>query len=134
MPYRRNMHGELRLQGKRVLVAEDEPLVAMDIEAMLEDSGAEVVGPAATLAEALELAKVDDLDAAVLDVNLRGEDVRPAAERLAHNGVAIMFHTGHSRPEELSDQFPDAYVCSKPVAPEVLVKAVEALANCSTQH
>jgi CheY-like chemotaxis protein len=125
MPYRRNMHGELRLAGKRILVVEDEPLVAMDLAAILEDAGAQVIGPAASLGEALRLACEDGIDGAILDVNLRGEDVSPTAELLASRSVPIVFHTGHGHPLDLKTRFPGARVCSKPVRPETIVASLE---------
>jgi CheY-like chemotaxis protein len=83
------------LAGRRVLVVEDEPIVGMLLEDMLLDLGVEVVGPAATLAEALALAEREDLAAALLDVNLGGERSYPVADALARRGVPFLFLTGY---------------------------------------
>lgn len=83
------------LKGKRVLVVEDEALVAMSIERMLADAGAEVVGPGYSLDEALRLARASAIDAAILDVNLRGERSYPVAELLRSAAVPFIFATGY---------------------------------------
>ncbi|NKE44041.1 PAS domain-containing protein [Roseomonas frigidaquae] len=86
------------LRQKRILVVEDEPLVAMDVEAILHGLGCEVVGPAATLAEALRLAEQEagHLDGAVLDVNLGGHAAFPVANLLVQRDVPVVFATGYS--------------------------------------
>lgn len=81
------------LDGKRILVVEDEPLIAMMVEDMLAELGA-VIGPAGSLAEALLLAE-EQIDAALLDVNLEGERVYPVAERLTVRGVPFVIATGY---------------------------------------
>ncbi len=84
-----------RLAGLRILVAEDNLLAAMELEQTLEDCGCEVVGPVATVDEALRLARDEPLDGAVLDVNLRDRPVFPVADELARRGVRIIFATGY---------------------------------------
>lgn len=83
------------LRGKRVLVVEDEALIAVMVEDMLLDMGSEVVGPAATIEAALDLARSETLDAAVLDVNVRGQRIDPVAEELMARGVPVLFATGY---------------------------------------
>ena len=75
-----------RLTGRRVLVVEDEALVAMLVEDALLDAGAAVVGPAATVTEALSLLTKETPDVAVLDLNLAGETSTPVADALALRG------------------------------------------------
>ncbi|HEX8668417.1 MAG TPA: response regulator [Allosphingosinicella sp.] len=79
----------------RVLVVEDEMLVAMNIEDMLLDLGHEVAGIAGRLAAALALAKETRFDAAILDVNLAGERSFPLADYLSEQGVPFLFATGY---------------------------------------
>lgn len=76
-------------------MVEDEPIVGMLLEDMLLDLGVAVIGPAATLAEALALTGEGGLDAALLDVNLGGERSYPVAEALAARGVPFLFLTGY---------------------------------------
>jgi len=84
------------LAGRRILIVEDESLVAMLIEAILEDLGGETVGPLASVEEALAfLEAAPQLDAALLDVNLAGRQVFPVAEALVATGVPIVFSTGY---------------------------------------
>jgi DNA-binding response OmpR family regulator len=89
------------LQGRRVLVVEDEALIGMLLEDELLEAGAEVVGPACSVKEALEL--IDQvtadggLSAAVLDINLEGETVLPVADRLAALNVPFVFATGYGK-------------------------------------
>src|SRR3954453_22325741 len=87
------------LQGSRVLVVEDEALIGMLLEDELLEAGAEVVGPACSVKEALELidqvAADGGLSAAVLDINLEGETVSPVADRLAALSVPFVFATGY---------------------------------------
>jgi len=84
------------LSGRRVLIIEDEPVIAMLLETMLEDLGASVAGFARTLDNALA-ADAARCDAAVLDIDLRGRKSYPAAERLSRAGVPIVFVTGFTR-------------------------------------
>lgn len=81
--------------GRRVLVVEDESLVAMLLETILEDMGCETVGPAATIDEGLRLAADERIDAALLDVNVSGRQVFPIAEALKDRGVPFVFSTGY---------------------------------------
>lgn len=82
--------------GRRVLVVEDESLVAMLLETILEDMGCVPVGPAATVDEGLRMAVDDEpLDAALLDVNVAGRQVFPIAEALKARGVPFVFSTGY---------------------------------------
>jgi len=84
-----------QLDGLRVLVVEDEMMVSMLIEDMLTDLGCTVVGPAARLDEAVELARSADLDCAVLDVNLGGQPIFPLADLLRERGRPFAFATGY---------------------------------------
>jgi CheY-like chemotaxis protein len=81
--------------GKRILVVEDEMIVAMLIEDILMDNGATVVGPAARVNKALDLLGTEEVDAALLDVNLAGENTMPVAEELRRRGIPFAFATGY---------------------------------------
>jgi CheY-like chemotaxis protein len=85
------------IDGMRVLVVEDDPLVSMMIEAMLEDLGCQPVGPLMRVAEALKFleAGTDGFDVALLDVNVAGERIEPVAEVLDAAGVKFAFSTGY---------------------------------------
>jgi CheY-like chemotaxis protein len=111
------------LDGLRVLVVEDEPLVAMDIAAVLRRAGAAVLGPAHRLDAALALAAEEVLDGALLDINLAGANVFPLADALAARGVPFMFLTGYE-PEILPQAHRDRPLYRKPYTSARLVKAV----------
>jgi CheY-like chemotaxis protein len=81
--------------GRRVLVVEDESLVAMLLETILEDMGCIAVGPASTVDEGLRMAADEPIDAALLDVNVAGRQVFPVAEVLKERGVPFVFSTGY---------------------------------------
>ena len=85
---------------KHVLIVEDEYLVAVDLAEALEKEGFRVIGPAADLASAAELAAHEEIiDAALLDVNLRGEFVWPVADILAQRAVPAILTTGYNASE-----------------------------------
>lgn len=95
------------LSGRRILVVEDESLVAMLLETILEDMGCVPVGPAADIDEGLALANSETLDAALLDVNVAGRQIFPVAEALKARGVPFVFSTGYGEgglPEEWRGQ------------------------------
>jgi two-component system, response regulator PdtaR len=81
--------------GRLVLVVEDEFLIAMDLELLLRRHGWRVLGPAATVAEALRLLGREAPDVALLDVNLRGELVTPVAEELRARGVPFVLASAY---------------------------------------
>jgi len=84
------------LGGRRLLVVEDDYLVAMDLAEELAGHGAEVLGPAGSVEEALALVAAESrIDAAVLDINLRNEKVYPVAEALRARNVPFVFTTGY---------------------------------------
>jgi len=83
------------LSGRRVLVVEDESLVAMLLETILEDMGCSPVGPAANVDDGLSMATDEALDAALLDVNVAGRAVFPVADALKARGVPFVFSTGY---------------------------------------
>lgn len=113
------------LAGKRVLVAEDEGLLALDLARTLRRAGCEVVGPAARVADALRLlAGGGAVDAAVLDVSLGGEAVVPVAEALAGRGVPVVFLTGYGR-EALPEPLRGRPVLRKPCRAGALLAALE---------
>lgn len=87
-----------RLQGKTVLLVEDEPIVAMLVEDMLAGLGAQVIGPAARLSEAMELARNARFDAVVLDVNLGSDSSEAVAEVLRERAIPYVLATGFDNP------------------------------------
>jgi CheY-like chemotaxis protein len=108
-----------KLAGRRILIVEDEALVAMLVEDALLDAGAEVIGPVATVAEAMALLETAPLDAAVLDLNLAGETSTPVADALATRGVPFVVATGYGA-EGLPPGHSAVPVLAKPYDPDEL--------------
>lgn len=101
------------LQGLRVLVVEDEALVAMLVEDMLSDFGCEVIGPAGSIRQALDAIASDPPDAAILDVNLGGEPVYPVADALRRCHAPFVLATGYGE-MGVAEGYRDAPVLQKP--------------------
>lgn len=108
----------------RILVVEDEALIAMDLQALLEDAGYRVIGPANSSAAALKLIDADEPDVALLDVNLGRSDAFGVASVLTERKTPIIFLTGHT-----AHKLPPAHrhlpLVSKPYLPQVLLQAVQ---------
>lgn len=111
---------------RRILVIEDEMMVAMGLEMALEDAGYEVVGPFGRLDQALDAARNSQMDLALLDVNVRGEAIFPVAAVLAARGIPFVFLTGYGR-ESLPAEFASGRILSKPFQADVLVATVQAM-------
>jgi PAS domain S-box-containing protein len=107
------------VNGNRILLVEDEALVAMMMRDSLVELGFCVVGPFDRAADALACATDEALDAAILDVNLGGDLVYPVAERLAQRDVPFVFVTGYDA-ENIDPRFADVPVLQKPIEREVL--------------
>lgn len=112
------------LAGRVVLVAEDEFFVADDLVHAFERRGARVLGPATSVAQALRLVEATPiLDAAVLDINLKGEMVFPVADALSARGVPFVFATGYGS-EVLPQRYSTRVRCEKPVDPDEVARAL----------
>jgi hypothetical protein len=99
-------------------------MVAFDLVATLRKAGAEVIGPGATLKHTLSLVNTPLLSAAILDVNLRDEDVFPAALALEGLGVGFVFYTHCAGAGELSRSWPKVETLSKPAPPKIIIEAL----------
>jgi CheY-like chemotaxis protein len=108
----------------RVLVVEDETMISMLIEDMVCDLGAEIVGPAAKLEQAMTLALEADFDLAVLDVNLDGSAVYPIADVLLCRGIPFIFVTGYDS-GVVPERYQHNYVLSKPFSHQTFSDVLE---------
>lgn len=106
---------------KRILVIEDEALIALQLEMDIEDGGHAVAGTCMNLAESLKFIESKDIDGAILDVDLRGIDVFPAAEKLLEKNIPFVFHTGHGNKKQIEGRFPNTTVFKKPTSTEVMI-------------
>ena len=115
-----------QLDGLRVLLVEDEMLIAAEMEATLEELGCQVVGPFGRIGQALEALDHAEVDAAVLDVNVRGEMIFPVAEKLQARGVPMVFCTGYADLPNLPEPLRDKVRLSKPCAAASVEAALRA--------
>ncbi len=112
---------------RKVMIVEDEPLIAFDLKDMLEETGEfVVVGMAGSVAEALTMAPECGCDLALLDVNLRGEHSGPVAAALKARGVPFLAISGYSR-NQIPDALKNAHFLAKPVRTDELLEAARAL-------
>ena len=111
------------LDHKRVLIVEDEALLALDIEMILTARGCRIVGPIGTVAAAIGEIEQSPPDAAVLDLNLSGESALPVADALARYGVPFVFVSGYDR-DHLPDRHRAAALVGKPYQPTHLVQTL----------
>lgn len=115
---------EVGLAGCRVLVIEDEFILAEELNVELNDAGAIVLGPVGYLEDAFDLIDAETrIDGAILDVNLGGEPVYPVADRLLARGVPMVFTTGYSS-ASIPERFAHVVRCEKPI---VMSKVAEAM-------
>jgi DNA-binding NtrC family response regulator len=110
----------------RVLIVEDEYFLATDLEQSLRLEGAEIVGPIYELSQALTQIKEDGFDAAVIDINLRGQSAFPIADQLTVKRIPFVFATGYSQ-EVIPDRFREVKRFEKPYDTLAIAKHVVGL-------
>ena len=116
----------LPLSSRRILIVEDESLVAMLLETILEDMGCVTVGPISNIEDALALLSGDEagtLDGALLDVNVAGREVFPVAEVLKARGVPFVFSTGYGQ-GGLPDEWRNKATIQKPFTEAAVEQAL----------
>ena len=114
------------LQDRRVLIVEDQYLIADEMRRAVSALGGTVVGPCATLQDALNTVEYSTPDLAILDINLRGEEVFELAEELSRREIPFIFATGYEG-WSIPERFRDRPRLEKPVRPSALREAVERL-------
>ena len=107
----------------RVLIVEDEPIIAITLEDLLVEAGFGVVGVAGKLEKALALINSAVFDVALIDANLAGVSASPAVSALRARGIPFIVLSGYS-PEQLPDNFFGAHFMTKPFRPDQLIQAL----------
>jgi CheY-like chemotaxis protein len=108
----------------KVLVAEDQYVIALDLSEALERCGVEVLGPVATLDAAMcLLARHEDIAGALLDITMQGSTIYPVADALRRRRVPFVFATGR-QPEAIAPAFRDAAYCQKPMSSQKIVEVL----------
>uniref|UniRef100_UPI0025E309C8 response regulator n=1 Tax=uncultured Sphingomonas sp. TaxID=158754 RepID=UPI0025E309C8 len=113
------------LQGRSILVVEDDYMIARDVQEELEGAGAAVVGPVPSVSDALHLIESKAIDAAVLDVNLGQERSFPIAEALEARAIPFLFATGYNS-ADIPDEWQRAVIVMKPLRIEAVEQLLEA--------
>jgi CheY-like chemotaxis protein len=108
----------------RILVVEDEALIAMDLQCLLEGAGYQVLGPCNSQAAAFAVLERSQPDLALLDVNLGGTDVFGVADALAERKARIIFLTGHTA-QRLPEPHRHRPLVAKPYLPHLLLQAIQ---------
>ena len=120
---------EVALQGRCILIVEDEYLLADDLSTAVADAGAEVCGPFGSIGSAADaLDRAGHIDCALLDVNLDGEMVFALADALLGRGIPFAFTTGYDR-AALPDRFGSVPRIEKPTRPSIVVNVLGSLAQ-----
>ncbi|MDB5569495.1 MAG: hypothetical protein JWN93_678 [Hyphomicrobiales bacterium] len=109
------------LEGASILICEDEPFIALDLALSVEEADGIVLGPAASVREALKLLEEGKIAGAILDVNLSDRDITPVAVWLLERNIPVIFQTAAGIPADLRERYPDARVMTKPILPGVVV-------------
>lgn len=102
------------IEGARVLLVEDNAMIAMEVAEALDDMGAQVVGPVARLESALRLVEAEPIDVALLDIDLDGTKVWPLAEVLASRGIPFCFASGYDPSLVVPPKLRDRRTLNKP--------------------
>jgi CheY-like chemotaxis protein len=109
----------------KVLVVEDEFIIALDLSETVQDLGYTLEGPFDGREKALAAIENDLPDCAILDVFTADGEVYPLADKLSAAGVPIIFHSGHVPPAEMRSRYPHAQACSKPCPPDRMIDMVQ---------
>jgi DNA-binding response OmpR family regulator len=113
-------------QQARILIVEDEPMIALTLQDLLDEAGFKVACVAAKLGKALALIESAGCDAAIVDANLDGVSASPVALALAARGLPFIVLSGYS-PEQLRGVFPATVFMKKPCRPDKIIQALESI-------
>ncbi len=116
------------LKNHRILIVEDDLLIALDLAETVREAGAEVVGPAASVDEALELLSSQQITVAILDINLGKELSLEVAQRLRRERIPFIYHSGQIARLNAPD-WPEAPIISKPSIPATFIAAIASAVN-----
>jgi response regulator of citrate/malate metabolism len=123
------------LTGRSVLIAEDEPVTAMDLAAAVTQAHGQVVGPVSTLAEGMALVAAGIVHGAILDVQLTDGEVTPLAHALLDGGATVVFHSASPIPAEITARHGAMAYCIKPtVSDRVVARLVDGFAAKRAQR
>jgi DNA-binding NtrC family response regulator len=114
-----------QLAGKRVLIVEDDNILAMNLANELADEGATVIAATATVTDALDAIASKDLDGAIVDINLSGKAAFPVADALADRHIPFVFATGYLVAGHVPARHANVRRLEKPTALSIICRALE---------
>ncbi len=126
-PSRRD--GSPPLKGMRVLVVEDDYILALELESILTGAGADIAGLCTTVEDALPRAKGNNLSAAILDFRIGRKTVDCVARNLSSRGVPFVFYTGQAETGSIQSQWPQSKVIKKPAQPQTIIRTLAEMAG-----
>ncbi len=112
------------LEGVRVLVVEDDAILLMELEMILRDAGADVVGACRTVKDALAIVHNKPVAVAVLDVRIGGDTIAPVVRQLSKHGTPFLFYTGQLGRDPALAEWPGCRIVAKPAPGRTIVAAV----------
>ena len=118
-------------RSKRVLIVDDEPIIAMDLELLLLDAGYEIAGVTGRIAKALSLVEIEIIDVAILDANLGGETSAPVADALSARGVPFLVWSGYDA-HQLPPVLRGAPSLRKPASSTQIIQTVNSILAART--
>ena len=113
------------VERPKVLVVEDEFIIALDLSETVKDLGYALDGPYADKERAFIAIESELPDCAILDVFTDDGEVYPLADALTEAGVPIIFHSGHVSPSEVRERYPQAWACAKPCSPDKMIHVLQ---------
>ncbi len=112
---------------ERVLIVEDEFIIALDLQSIVEGIGAEPVGPAISIREALLLAEGVDITCAILDLRIGQTSIAPVARRLADRKIPFLFYSGQLESDPILEDWPDIPLITKPAPAKLIAQRLQSL-------
>jgi CheY-like chemotaxis protein len=128
-----DVNDALIMKGVRVLIVEDETLVAMLVEEYLLEIGCVIAGSVRRVDKAMERVETDVIDAAILDLNVAGEDVAPVAEALEKRNIPFVFASGYGG-NGVKDKWSDRPIVQKPFTSAELKQALSVALSGRARH
>lgn len=112
------------LSNKKILIVEDNVFLAIDLAQAVEALNGKVIGPVASVEDALALIKISEVSAAIVDCQLVDRDIVPVVIALVDRGVPLVIQTGTEIPPTIAETYPSLPVLRKPVCPDAVLRTL----------